>query len=236
MKNIFLKLRIPANTNQLSLALKRYGWKLPMVIYERFYDLWFDATNATDTVGLVRLEDTELGVEGQQIGNQYQPSGILMSKSILKKVVALGYNGIVDYGSGKGQVLLQAAKQQFTSIVGVEFSKELHKIAQENIEKFYLKHPKTDKPISVCIDARLFEPKKEHCVFYFFHPFKAPILAEVLNQIEKSLKQNPRKVLPVYVYPVCRGEIDLRKHWKLKDDFSVRNYQCLFYEFEGDVG
>jgi hypothetical protein len=42
----------------------------------------------------------------------------------------------VDFGSGKGRVLLMASDFPFQKIIGVEFSPELHAVAQRNIESY----------------------------------------------------------------------------------------------------
>ncbi len=42
----------------------------------------------------------------------------------------------VDFGFGKGTALLLATEFPFKRIIGVEFSPELHRIAEENIKRF----------------------------------------------------------------------------------------------------
>jgi hypothetical protein len=42
----------------------------------------------------------------------------------------------IDFGSGKGRVLLIAAGLPFKAVVGIEFSRELHEIAVQNISRF----------------------------------------------------------------------------------------------------
>jgi 16S rRNA G966 N2-methylase RsmD len=232
MKKLLLKYRIPTNKHQLLLALKRYSWKLPVVIYERLYDQLFDFAHGTDTIGLVRLEDTELGQEGQKIGNQYQPSGIVMTKKVLKRVQKIGLNGFIDYGSGKGQVLIVASQMGFSPVVGVEFSDDLHRIAEHNMALIKKKNPKWLSPVLICKDARAYEVSKDLQVFYFFHPFKSPILSTVVDHIEKSLMEHPREGIIVYVYPKSREVIDSRPHWQIVDDFRVSDYQCLVYRYK----
>ena len=48
----------------------------------------------------------------------------------------LGRFDFIDFGSGKGRVLLVASHYPFRQVIGVEFSPELHEIAQENIRRY----------------------------------------------------------------------------------------------------
>jgi tRNA1(Val) A37 N6-methylase TrmN6 len=47
-----------------------------------------------------------------------------------------GRYDFVDFGSGKGRVLLIASQFPFCQVIGVEFDRRLHAIAQENIRLF----------------------------------------------------------------------------------------------------
>ncbi len=55
-----------------------------------------------------------------------------LSKEISKKV-------FVDYGSGKGAAIIHAKEIGFKQSIGVEFAKELHEVAVENINKMNFK-------------------------------------------------------------------------------------------------
>ena len=58
----------------------------------------------------------------------------------------------IDFGSGKGRTLLLASKYRFRRIVGVEFSPELHLVAQHNIRKYRDRPSACDSAVSVCLD------------------------------------------------------------------------------------
>ncbi len=46
-----------------------------------------------------------------------------------------GEDVFLDYGSGKGRVLLMAAQFAFRRVIGVEYSEELNRVARRNIER-----------------------------------------------------------------------------------------------------
>lgn len=107
----------------------------------------------------------------------------------------------IDFGSGKGRAILLATEFPFKRIIGVEFSDELHQIAKKNIECFSSEIDKS-RLEPVCLDAIEFLLPKDRLVCYFFNPFDATIMAQVLSNIGKSLLENPREIFIVYANPI----------------------------------
>jgi SAM-dependent methyltransferase len=107
----------------------------------------------------------------------------------------------VDFGSGKGRAILMAAEFPFKSVVGVEFSEELHKIAKANINKFRNGTSMCQDVESVCMDAVDYPIPNSPLVCYFCNPFDATIMAQVLSNIQGSLLRNPRELFIVYYNP-----------------------------------
>jgi cyclopropane fatty-acyl-phospholipid synthase-like methyltransferase len=65
---------------------------------------------------------------------QYEPSSANLVRAALAslKIDAARFT-FLDFGSGKGRVMLIAAGSPFKSVIGVELSKQLHEIARKNI-------------------------------------------------------------------------------------------------------
>jgi SAM-dependent methyltransferase len=117
----------------------------------------------------------------------------------------------VDFGSGKGRALLMAAGFPFKRIVGVEFSPELHAIAQRNIQKYRsqtLQRPTlvASRVESVCSDFLDFDLPEEPSVYFFFDPCDQYVLGKLLEKISSSLKSHPRPVRLIYVAPTSSRE------------------------------
>jgi SAM-dependent methyltransferase len=106
----------------------------------------------------------------------------------------------VDFGSGKGRVLIAAAKYPFLQVVGVEYSRDLHEAAMANIRS--AKRMKCSNISSVCMDAKEFSIPETPCVLYFYNPFKGQTMDRVLSNIQESLLRSPRPLFLVYVHPV----------------------------------
>jgi hypothetical protein len=104
----------------------------------------------------------------------------------------------IDFGSGKGRVLLLASLYPYRKIIGVEFSQRLHRIAENNIRTWSNPKQKCFNIASVCIDALDFKLPSDPLVLFFFTPFKPPISTQIINNIEESLRNEPRPIEILY--------------------------------------
>lgn len=110
-------------------------------------------------------------------------------------------NNILDFGSGKGRILVVAAHYGFKNITGIDFSASLCREADYNIEKIKSIFPATNFKV-ICGDAINYTIENDTNVFFFFNPFDEVVMLQVVKNILSSLKQNPRKVYIVYVNPL----------------------------------
>jgi SAM-dependent methyltransferase len=109
----------------------------------------------------------------------------------------------VDLGSGKGRTLFVAAEWPFRQVIGVEFSRLLHEQACANIRTFRRWSRRCGPITSVEGDAREFVFPEGKFVLYMFNPFGQATMAEVLGNLERSLRQRPRHVVIVLLWPKC---------------------------------
>ncbi|GGS69833.1 hypothetical protein GCM10010206_35160 [Streptomyces cinerochromogenes] len=107
----------------------------------------------------------------------------------------------LDFGAGKGRVLLLAARHGYSRVLGVELSAELCAIAEQNIAHFRRRAP--DAVIGVChADAADFEVPDDTSVGYFFNPFGDEVMCPVVDRITASLTRVPRRFHVVYLCPL----------------------------------
>lgn len=85
----------------------------------------------------------------------------------------------VDFGSGKGRVLIAAAQRPFLKVVGVEYSKELHEAALRNIRS--AKRLRCRNITCLCMDAAEFSIPDAPCVLFFYNPFGNATMDRVLS-------------------------------------------------------
>lgn len=169
-----------------------------MQVFLRVESYLFDHQYGVDTYRNVPLSDLKIKDQSIAYGRRYQPVLVSHLKEILRKVDPKPTDVLVDFGSGKGRVLLISSLYPFKRVVGVEFSQELCTIAEQNVEIF--KRGKDVCPIEVhCIDAAAYRIDPEENVLFFFNPFDTVIMNQVINNIESSHAEHPRKIKIVFI-------------------------------------
>jgi hypothetical protein len=111
----------------------------------------------------------------------------------------------VDFGSGKGKVLMLAGRYPFRRVVGVELWEDLHRTALENLARFRESGLSASDPVSVCENAAEFLLPRDPLVLYFFNPFPEDVVSRVLANLRSSLEAAPRRAFVLFYAPVRRG-------------------------------
>jgi hypothetical protein len=95
----------------------------------------FDTRFGVDTGGLIHPTELALDQPNQIHAVSYRGSDPkYFSDAIASLPIDYAQFVFIDFGSGKGRPLLLATQFPFKHIIGVEFSEELHRIAEENIQ------------------------------------------------------------------------------------------------------
>jgi 16S rRNA G966 N2-methylase RsmD len=140
------------------------------------------------------VKDRELGIQDLRnhwyVATDYET----FTEAIRHVGVRPGEDVFVDYGSGKGRIVMLAAELPFRRVIGVEFSSQLHEIASENLAR-----TKRQNVELVLADATQWKLPKEATVLFFFNPFDGEVLARVCANIRESLAEAPRKLTIIYV-------------------------------------
>jgi SAM-dependent methyltransferase len=172
-------------------------------------DRWFDWRRGTSTCQWARLEDLRVASPNKSRGTRYEPARVLIVRRLFSRLSPLlpERRVLVDFGCGKGRVLLVAAEQGFHGARGVEFSPELCAVARRNCEA----HART---LGTACNFRVSEGDavdypigQDENVFFFFNPFDVTVLARVLDNVVASLLAHRRPVFvcfynPQYVEPM----------------------------------
>ena len=149
--------------------------------------------------GPVELRELTIDSENRALGFPYVPSPGLLVDTLLGSLDEdLSQFCFVDFGSGKGRVLLVAAHHPFREVVGVEFSPELHEIASSNIRSYTSPARRCRNVHSVCADAASFPIPERERVLYFNNPFAGPVFARVLANIRAAHERAPHKSYVLY--------------------------------------
>ncbi len=170
---------------------------------------WFDIRDGLDTWDCIDVELLTKGIDSpnKKFMVRYSPSGLFQIKSSLGQLIKFDptvlEHGFIDFGCGKGRVLIMAERMGFRNIVGVEFSKELCAICLRNLKKAKCSHTEV-----VCGDAVEYQIPADVRTFYFCNPCEYFLVEKMLGNIRASLKAAPRDGYIVYMDPRQFGQLD----------------------------
>ena len=167
-------------------------------------DRCFDWRYGTDTYQAVDVEELQARSNNSQHAVHYQATKAGPFKKLLRHLQLPANSVFVDYGSGKGRVVMLAAQQarRFKRVVGLDFSPRLCAIARRNVETFR-RRVGSLAPVAILeADATAHEPSADANVFFFYNPFNEVILRQVIARIGQSLTSHPRPIWLIYGTPL----------------------------------
>jgi len=166
-----------------------------------YLDRHFDRRYGVDTGGQLFPADLDIESENRDQAIQYEPTPIRTLRSALANLPArLDGFVFIDFGSGKGRTLLVASDYPFKRIIGVEFARDLHAIAERNIKIYRRRQQRCFQIESVHMDAAVFPLPLDPLVLYFYFPFKEGVMVKVLDSIEASYRARRRRIVVLYYY------------------------------------
>jgi len=171
----------------------------------------FDREHGVDTDGPYEgwtfLSDLDIPSENWIDANDYVAIEAIRFKYVLASldIVFEGYT-FIDFGSGKGRALLLASELPFKRILGLEFSPQLHRIAQENIRRYSSSTQRCREILSLNVDFVNFQLPPEASILFFFNPCRTQVLAKVVVEIGRSLRTYPRSAYIAYVAPTLEQD------------------------------
>lgn len=175
-------------------------WQIVQTALAVIEDQAFEWQYGVDTSGTTQLRD--LAIDSRKVvhGVHYVPTRARYFRAILRGLSLLRNSVFVDYGAGKGRSLLLAARSgRFRKVVGVEFSADLCRAAQQNIG---LSQSHRDSGVSFEVvhgDAADYDVQPDQNVFFMFNPFGHTVMREVIQQVARSLEDAPRRIWVIYL-------------------------------------
>ncbi len=187
----------------------------PAAMRRRRRDAQFDRRWGTDTSGLVNLSSLTVDPAQARHGVRYQPSsGEALEEALKRLEIEPSKWSLVDYGSGKGRIVMLAATLGFSRAIGVEFSPELCTIADENIGRFMAKGGAVRAPEIELGDAGAFEPPAGPLLAYLYNPFGPAILDRVIGRLESKASADDT-VTVAYVDPRHLACFEATGRWRI---------------------
>jgi hypothetical protein len=193
---------------------------------ERAADATFDRTHSVDTGGKIHsaaMHDIES--DNWVYSNNYEPTRVELFKQMIDAADIEPHRfSFIDYGSGKGRVLLLAARLPFRRVVGVEHSPQLHRIAEKNLRSIRFADRCSGPVESIYMDAVQFRIPEEPVGLYFFNPLERTIMSAVRDNVVCSYEGNPRSIVVIYLSPSHSDvwdEVGFLKRHAWSDEFII---------------
>jgi len=180
-----------------------------------------DLDYGIDTDEIREIVSLEIESENARHAVRYQPSPQDLATSLIRALpIDHGRFAFLDFGSGKGRVLLIAAQFPFAAVIGIEFSRELCSIANRNLERLPVDKRQASVVECRCEDVIAYALPETPLVCYFYNPFDPVIMKSVVSKLESSLEDAPRDVYVIYVHPEHRSLFESTGHWLVVDEGS----------------
>ena len=192
-----------------------------MLLYWTHYWLWdrrFEGDEQVATSGTVHRDNLEpVSTAHADLSYEYGASPRLVVNWILNGLkVDFSRFAFIDYGSGRGRVLLTAAQRPFRAVRGVEFCSVLHEQAQRNIAGCRDADLACPDVKSVFSDVLDFDVPDGDCILYFFNPFEAELLDRVVRKYTDTPKCGQNRVIIVYYNAKHHGTLTDNKHIRVR--------------------
>lgn len=198
-------------------------------VFSKIQERLFDLRYGTDTVAFAELDTLTIDGEHVADGTPYQPTRLRLVRRVLSSLHLAPGGAFVDFGCGKGRVLLLAADYGFRRTTGVEFAKELCEIARDNLDRY---RRKTGIKADIRIvegDAVEYEIQDDENVFFFSNPFSAALMEKVVRNIECSLRARPRRGLIVYNNPLWGDAVE---RLGFVPELDIDDHECIVYRHD----
>jgi hypothetical protein len=201
----------------------------PYIRVRRFFvHLLFERRYGVRTEGVVSRADLDDGEEN----NQYRPSGISSLRRILPRHEVGPSDVFIDFGSGMGRVVLQAALHYpFRRVIGVELAGRLHETALANVER--------NRDRLACPDVRLvnanvlaYQIPDDVTIAFLYNPFVGDVFRTVVDRLIASVDRKPRSLRIIYGNPVeedallATGRVEVirtLRGWRPTAEWSASN-------------
>lgn len=156
-------------------------------------DVFFDLHRRVETGRSVGIgaAGPVLGDHGAH-GRAYHATRVRHFRKLMAALSLPPGLGLLDYGAGKGRVLLLAGELPFARVVGVEYAPALCAEAERNLDVWRARTGRGANVEIVRADAATWEVAPDLHVFYLFNPFDEVVLARVVDQVHASLRRHPR--------------------------------------------
>lgn len=190
----------------------------------------FDRQWGTDTSRQIGMNALDFPTSLKKGSFHYQPSGAhILDEAIALAAINPAEHVFIDYGCGKGRIVLLAAAKPFARAIGVEYSALLTSIAQTNARRFAEAGGAKVTPEFWQGNAADYVPPAGPLFCYLYNSFGEEILAGCLDQLEAAkARDRSRPILLAYVNPQFGDAVAARAAWNERAWANdIRLFECV---------
>lgn len=192
-------------------------------------DYLFDWRYATDTTARVPVKNLHISSSNKAEAHDYVPTRGRAFRKLMESMSFPKQSVFVDFGSGKGKLLLLASRYSFKRVVGIEFSDELCEIARRNFAAHRDRVRTCSEVEIVCSDVVDYKIKHDENIFFLFNPFGRSVMRQVLANIQRSYELNPRPLWLVYADPFYGDLVATQTRLKPHKTYFYGGYDFIVY-------
>lgn len=160
--------------------------------------LLIDRKRGLDTTREMNLQDVGLA-HPERV--RYEPTGWLDLGRIFRACPPEPGDVFLDYGCGKGRVLLAAARKDYAKVIGVEIAPEMCDIARANLET-ERERRRCGAVEVVAADVTEWDVPDDVTVIFMHNPFRGEVFEAAMQRVLASLDRNPRRLRVIYRVPM----------------------------------
>jgi len=176
----------------------------------------FDRRHGTDTARIREIGSLSIDSANAVHAVRYEPTAEAVALQALSSIPTdVRSFSFVDYGCGKGKILLLASAYPYRSLIGLDFAPELVEVARRNVEAFERAQERECRTNVLCAEAGDFDPPEGNLVAYFYNPFGRPVMEKVEEQLRQAAIRCDCDMFVIYVNPVHRHVWQDKPHWQI---------------------
>ncbi|MFV0294513.1 MAG: methyltransferase domain-containing protein [Hyphomicrobiaceae bacterium] len=185
-----------------------WAWLVALRRLHRVWDRFFLPDRTGDaTTRKVELADLTITSKNMAAGVHYLPTPWHVLDWIQQLLPPPDPSWCyVDFGCGKGRTLIAAARHPYGRVIGVEFAKELARLAVANVA--FAQGRRAGSVEIVEADASEFMLPETPLVVFLFNPFGSPVIDRVAVRVAQSYAARPRPLFVAYFNPVHERVFD----------------------------
>ncbi len=170
------------------------------------------------------LSLAEIGLSDSHESIHYGATRTGELNKVLKLSKGTNKDRILDFGSGKGLGLVDFKKFGFTKVSGVELSKDLISVAENNFKKLGLSGINIFNQDATTLKEEL----DEFNFFYFYNPFIGRTFELVIENIVDSIKRNKREVTIIYNHPLELDKILKTNFFEISESYTSYFFESKY--------